>query len=117
MTGKTALILVDPYNEFLHPKGGMYGAVVETLTACNAIVHMQELHAFAKKEGIPVFYALHRQFEEGDLDNWLYPTATNDAIKQFQSFKKGSFGAEVYENLEPDIPSGDVVCQGHMNIR
>lgn len=114
---KTAVVLVDPYNDFLHEKGGMYGAVIETLKKTDAINHMLQLHSYAKQHGVPVFYALHRQFVEGDLDNWLYPTATNEAIKRFQSFKKGSFGAQVFPGLEPDVTTGDIICEGHMNIR
>lgn len=91
----------------------MYGAIVESLKEADSINHMR----YAKQHGVPVFYALHRQFIEGDLDNWLYPTATNEAIKKFQSFKKGSFGAEVYPGLEPNVATGDVTCEGHMNIR
>jgi hypothetical protein len=39
----TAIIITDPYNDFLHPKGKLNGMVAESLTEKNVLVHLKEL--------------------------------------------------------------------------
>ena len=46
---KTAVLLVDPYNEFLSEGGLLYPLSKETLEANNAISNMKELVSSARK--------------------------------------------------------------------
>ena len=116
-SSNTAIVFVDVYNDFLEPKGALHSSVKEALDYCDAVKHIKQIYDHARSKNIPIYYALHRHFEEGDMDNWKYTTATNDAIKKFQSFKKDSFGGSILAGLEPDLKKGDIIAEGHMNIR
>ncbi len=38
-------------------------------------------------------------------------------LKSTLAFEKGSWGAEIYEGLEPNLENGDVVVSKHWNSR
>ncbi|KII89337.1 hypothetical protein PLICRDRAFT_40992 [Plicaturopsis crispa FD-325 SS-3] len=115
MSQRTAIILVDPYNEFLHPQGKFYPRVSSSLNEVSTVSRIEALVAGARAAKIPIYYAMHRQTREGDYDGWLHPTTSNVRIKEHQAFALGSFGAEYYKGLEPDFSNGDVVATEHWN--
>lgn len=117
MSQRTAIILVDPYNEFLHPQGKFYPRVSSSLNEVSTVSRIETLVAGARAAKIPIYYAMHRQTREGDYDGWLHPTTSNVRIKEHQAFALGSFGAEYYKGLEPDFSNGDVVATEHWNSR
>lgn len=119
MSGKTAIILIDPYNDFLHASGKAYGPLAESLSSVGAVPNILALLAWARapENRIPVFYALHHQTTAEDYNGWLYPSKTNIMIKENKVFEKGSWGAAFYEGTEPNYGNGDVVATEHWNSR
>lgn len=115
--GDTAVILVDPYNEFLHPEGKVYELVRESLQASNAVEHMKQVVEAARAAHIPIYYALHQQYKEGNYDGWHRMNRSHVRNKEFKVFEEGSFGVKIYEGMEPDIKNGDVVVSKHWNSR
>lgn len=43
MTSKTAVILIDPFNEFPHPDGKLYHRVSSNLIETDTVAHLKEL--------------------------------------------------------------------------
>ncbi len=117
MPPSTAIVLVDPYNEFLHPRGKFYPRVQESLLATNTVQHIQELVAVARKSHIPIYYALHQQYHDGHYDGWKHMNPSLAGIRKGRLFEKGGFGARIYEGLEPRLENGDVVVSKHWNSR
>ncbi|UKZ74567.1 hypothetical protein TrVFT333_002237 [Trichoderma virens FT-333] len=89
----TAVLLIDPYNDFLHPDGKMYKAMSASLEATNTVKHILDLLAAARSNKIPVFYGLHQQYNA-------------------ESFY-GQLGAKIYEGMEPKPENGDLIFSKH----
>jgi nicotinamidase-related amidase len=117
MTVKTALVLIDVYNDFLEPKGKIYHRLSESLKESNSIEHIKEALQSARANGIPVYYSLHQQYRDGKLSGFRHSNTMMDTIQQAHPFEEGSWGAEVYEGLEPQVEKGDTVISKHWNQR
>ncbi|KAF9639967.1 isochorismatase hydrolase [Lasiodiplodia theobromae] len=106
----TAIVLVDPYNDFLHPDGKFYSRVSESLTATDTVTHMKELVSAARKANLPIYYVLHKTWKEGNYQGWRHMNTSTTRIDNMRAFEEGSWGAEIHEGLEPDVlGNGDVV--------
>lgn len=116
-TENTAIILIDPYNDFLHPNGKLTGMLAESLKETDTITHLKELVAAARAAHIPIYYGLHQQYHVGHFDGWKRMSETHLQIKTGKVFEEGSWGAELYEGLEPQPSNGDVVVSKHWNSR
>jgi len=55
----TALVLTDPQNDFLSPKGVTWGLVGKSVTANHTVENIERLLKTAKQAGIPVFVSPH----------------------------------------------------------
>ena len=85
---RTAILLVDPYNDFLSEGGLLYDRSRETLEANNAIENMKNLITAARAAGIKVIYVPHHQSREGDKIGWKFGRGTGGV------FKAGTWAAE-----------------------
>jgi len=57
--GDTALVVTDPQNDFLSPKGVAWGVVGESVTENNTVENLEKLFKAAKKNKLPVFVSPH----------------------------------------------------------
>jgi nicotinamidase-related amidase len=113
----TAVVLIDPYNDFLHQDGKLYPFVSESLKETETVKHIQELIDIARSLHIPIYYGLHQQYEDGVYDGWHHITASQLRNQKLRAYEKGSWGAEIYKGMEPDPKNGDVVASKHWNGR
>lgn len=113
----TAIIIIDPYNDFLHPEGKLNGLLATSLAAKNTITHLHELVAAARKHNIGIFYGLHQQLKPGFIAGWKHATPLQLNQKEHGAFAEGTWGVEIYEGLEPDVEKGDVVVSKHWSSR
>lgn len=117
MLEKTALVLIDVYNDFLHPNGKAAPALAASLENSKTIEHLKEaLHA-ARSAEIPVYYSLHQQYHDRKYAGFEHWNAMLRSIETSRSFEEGSWGARIFEGLEPDANNGDVVISKHWNQR
>jgi hypothetical protein len=56
---RTALVITDPQNDFLSPKGVAWGVVGENVTENGVVKHLEDLFKVADKTGLPVFISPH----------------------------------------------------------
>jgi nicotinamidase-related amidase len=117
MSPNTAVILVDPYNDFLHPDGKVYPRVQQSLETKHTVEHLARLVQQARIAKLPIYYALHQQCREDSMLGWKHMNSSLSAIKQNRVFEEGSWGAQVYSGLEPQSSNGDVVVSKHWNSR
>jgi nicotinamidase-related amidase len=117
-SAKTAIVLLDVYNEFLHPEGKINGVVSESMTTTNTISHLQDLVGIARKSRVPIYYALHQTWKEGNYDGWRHMIATTTGLGESRALEEGSWGAQIFPGLEPDVlKNKDVVVSKHWNSR
>jgi nicotinamidase-related amidase len=57
--GRTALVITDPQNDFLSPKGVTWGVVGESVTKNNTVENIDSLFEAAKANDMPVFISPH----------------------------------------------------------
>jgi nicotinamidase-related amidase len=108
----TAIVLIDPYNDFLHPEGKLTSALTD-LEEKQTIQHIKEVVAAARLHHIPIFYGLHQQWTPNHYHGWRHMTTSHVRQQKVRLFEEGSFGAQIYEGLEPDFTNGDVLVSRH----
>lgn len=113
----TAIILIDVYNDFIHPKGKMYGALEASLVERDTVKHIKELVAVARQHHVPIYYGLHQQYTPTAFGGWAHMQAVHKTQNESKGFEEGSFGAKILEGLEPDLGNGDVVFNKHWTSR
>src|SRR3954471_8145554 len=109
----TALLLIDPYNDFLHPDGKMYSALAASLDESNTIANIHKLLPSIRAQKIPVYYCLHQQYKPGFYSGWKHMSASHELQKENKVFEEGSWGVEILKGMEPDAENGDVVISKH----
>jgi nicotinamidase-related amidase len=117
MMEKTAILLIDPYNDFLHEQGKANALLRESLDKSETIPNLHKLLATARNHNLPVFYCMHQQTSEHFARDWRMMNSSLEAIKAGSLFEAGSTGAEYYEGMQPDPNNGDVVVSKHWNSR
>jgi nicotinamidase-related amidase len=107
----TALLVVDPYNDFISEGGKVWSRIRGVAEANNCVPHMlQVLHA-ARNAGLRVFYALHRRYRPGDYETWKYVAPIQKAAWERKAFEYGTWGGELRPGFEPQ-PS-EIVAMEH----
>jgi nicotinamidase-related amidase len=68
----TALLVVDPYNDFISEGGKLWDRLKGVAEANQCVAHMVQVLNAARKAGLRVFYALHHRYRPGDYETWKY---------------------------------------------
>jgi ureidoacrylate peracid hydrolase len=107
----TALLIIDPYNDFISEGGKIWDRLKAVAEANRCVPHMLEVLDAARKAGLRVFYALHRRYRPGDYESWKYIAPIQRAAWSSKAFEYGTWGGEVRREFEPQ--PGDVVALEH----
>lgn len=107
----TAILLVDPYNDFLSEGGMLWPMVKQEAEGANMLDHLRTIVASARKRGIKIFFVPHHRSEPGDIAGWLHPTPVQQQTSLHQTFAKGSWGGTFHDDFQPQ--PGDVVVHEH----
>jgi nicotinamidase-related amidase len=107
---QTALLLVDPYNDFLS-EGGKVWPMVEVAERVGLLDNLRTITQAVRTAGIRVFIVPHRRWQPGDYESWSHPNPTQRAIMQRHTFAKGEWGGEWHPDFAPQ--EGDVVVLEH----
>jgi ureidoacrylate peracid hydrolase len=107
----TALLVIDPYNDFISEGGKIWDRLKAVAEANHCIPNMLQVLGAARKAGLRAFYALHHRYRPGDYETWKYVAPIQRAAWTRKSFEYGTWGAEIRAGFEPQ--PGDVVAQEH----
>jgi ureidoacrylate peracid hydrolase len=97
----TALIVIDPYNDFISEGGKLWDKLRSVAEANNCVPHMLQVLTAARKAGLRVLYALHRRYRPGDFETWKYIAPTQKRAWMRKSFEYGSWGGEIRSEFAP----------------
>lgn len=106
-----ALLVIDPYNDFISEGGKLWPRIKNVAGANNCVPHMSQVVAAARKAGIRIFYAMHHRYRLGDYETWKYIAPIQKAAWNSKVFEEGTWGSEIRSGFEPE--PGDVVAQEH----
>jgi ureidoacrylate peracid hydrolase len=107
----TALLVIDPYNDFISEGGKIWDRIKNVAETTNTVPHMSQLVAAARQAGLRVFYALHRRYRPGDYESWKYIAPIQRAALSRKTFEYGTWGGEIRTEFTPQ--PGDIVAQEH----
>ena len=107
----TALLVIDPYNDFVSEGGKIWGRLKGVAEANNCVPHMLEVLNAARKANLRVFYALHRRYRPGDYETWKYIAPVQKAAWMHKAFEYGTWGGEIRPEFEPK--PADIVALEH----
>jgi ureidoacrylate peracid hydrolase len=107
----TALLVIDPYNDFISEGGKVWDRLKGVAEANRCIPHMLQVLNAARNAELLVFYALHRRYRPGDYETWKYIAPVQKAAWLRKSFEYGRWGGEIRREFEPQ--PGDIVALEH----
>jgi len=107
----TALLVIDPYNDFISEGGKVWDRLKAVAAANGCVPHMLQVLNAARKAGLRVFYAPHRRYRPGDYETWKYIAPIQKAGWSHKTFEYGTWGGEFRSEFVPQ--SGDIVALEH----
>lgn len=107
----TALLVIDPYNDFISEGGKVWNRIRAVAEANGCVAHMQQILQAARKASLPVFYAMHHRYRPGDYESWDFVAPVQRAAWRNQTFAHGTWGGEFRSEFAP-LP-GEMVAQEH----
>ncbi len=108
----TALLVIDPVNDFLSEGGAAWEMTKSTVEANDVVPNLKRAIAGARQRGIPVLYGPMAYTEEDYADHELHRrSGINRLMFEHKMFLAGSWGADFHPELRPD--DGDIVLLPH----
>ena len=107
----TALLVIDPYNDFISEGGKLWNRVKAVAEANSCVPNMLRVLNTARKARLPVFYALHHRYRTGDYETWKYIAPVQKAAWEHKSFEDGTWGGTIRSEFSPQ--TGDIVALEH----
>jgi len=107
----TALLVIDPYNDFISEGGKLWDRLKAVAEANNCVPNMLQVLNAARKAGLRVFYALHHRYRPGDYETWKYIAPVQNRAWLHKTFEYGSWGGEIRGEFAPQ--ASDIVALEH----
>jgi len=119
--GRTAVVIVDPQNDFLHPNGVAWGACGESVTENNTVANLKSLMETAVNLGLQLVVSPHYYYPTDH--GWKFEGALEKLMHDIHMFdRKGALnldgfqgsGADWVEEFKPFInDEHTIICSPH----
>lgn len=107
----TALLVIDPYNDFISEGGKVWNRLKTIAEANSCVPNMLQVLQAARQAGLRVFFAPHRRYRPGDYETWKYTAPVQKAAWSRKTFEYGTWGGEFRSEFAP-LP-GEIVAFEH----
>ena len=107
----TALLVIDPYNDFISEGGKVWDRLRGVVEANGCVPNMLQVLNAARRAELRVFYALHHRYRPGDYETWKSIAPTQKAAWLHKTFENGTWGGEIRREFAPQ--PGDILAQEH----
>lgn len=97
----TALLVIDPYNDFISEGGKLWGRIRAVAEANGCVPHMLQVLNAAREAKLRVFYAMHHRYRPGDYETWKNIAPVQKAAWKNKTFEFGTWGGEMHPGFEP----------------
>lgn len=109
---RTALLVIDPVNDFLSEGGAAWEMTKSTVKKNDVVAQLRRLIAGAREAGVPVLFGPMAYTEEDYTDHQLQRrSGINRLMFENRMFLAGSWGADFHPELQP--VEGEVILQPH----
>ena len=109
----TALLIIDPQNDFLSEKGAVWDLIGSEVQKYNVVEKLKQLREMAKKVGMQVFYSPH-YYTENEYATWQHLNFVDKVMFERKMFNQGSWGADFHPDLKPD--ENTIVLSPHKGL-
>ncbi|MGU3293200.1 isochorismatase family cysteine hydrolase [Williamsia sp. M5A3_1d] len=107
----TALLVVDPYNDFMSEGGKLYDLTKKTADSVGFYDNMRSLLPAVRAAGLPVVVVPHHRARPDDFDKWTNVNPFQQMSKTTKGFEAGTWGGEFNQEFGPQ--PGDIVVHEH----
>jgi nicotinamidase-related amidase len=107
----TAILLVDPYNDFISEGGKLWPRVQAVAEQVRLLDHLREVVASARAKSIQVVFVPHHRWTPGDYEGFQNATPYQLGSAHAQVFAKDTWGGTFHDDFQPQ--PGDVVALEH----
>ncbi|OCP36150.1 isochorismatase family cysteine hydrolase [Ensifer sp. LC163] len=108
---RTAYLLVDPFNDFLHEDGKVFPLLKPVAEEVGLLDNLRRLDRAVRAAGVQVAIVPHRRWEPGDYESWDHPSPTQRKIMDRHHFARGEWGGEFHPDFAPK--PGDIIASEH----
>lgn len=108
---RTAILMIDPYNDFLSEGGKLWPLLKDAAAEIGLIDNLRRVTAGAREVGIRIIWVPHRRWREGDYDGWNFLSPSQMNARKNQFFAAGTWGGEWHPDFAPS--PGDIVAKEH----
>jgi nicotinamidase-related amidase len=108
---RTAVLLVDPYNDFLSEGGQIWPRLESVAEEVGLLDNLRSVITSAREAGVQVVFVPHHRWEPGDYETWDHLASGQRYQKEHHNFARGSWGGEFHPDFRPQ--PGDIVAQEH----
>ena len=108
---RTALLMIDPLNDFLCEGGKLWPYLKPMAEEVNLVANQKRALLGARAAGVRVIYVPHRRTEPGDFENFLFLNPTHAASIPLRPFARGEWGGDWHPELAP--APGEIVVYEH----
>jgi nicotinamidase-related amidase len=84
----TALLLIDPYNDFLSAGGKLWPRAKPIADEVGLLDNLSTIMRAAREAGLGIFFVPHRRWEPGQYDGWKNLTPYQQAETRTKSSRK-----------------------------
>ncbi len=110
--GQTALLVIDPVNDFLSEGGAAWELTKSTVKKNDVVGSLRRVIEGTRAHGVPVVYGPMAYTAEDYEQHELHRrSGINRIMFEKKMFLAGTWGAEVHEELTPE--PGDIILQPH----
>lgn len=111
ISNQTALLIVDPYNDFMTEGGKLFELIRPTAEASGMYDNLRRIIPAVRAAGVQIFVLPHHRSVPSDFSMWRHTNPFQLGGVPLQAFAKGSWGGEF--NAEFGPKNGDIVVKEH----
>lgn len=110
---RTAIIVLDPQNDFFTPQGKLYNAMESVLTKYQIVANINKVLEAGRNAGATIIL-VPLSFEAGCPEAGSEPYGIMKPIAESKSFIRGTWGAELAESLSTSADD-IIIAKNHIS--
>jgi ureidoacrylate peracid hydrolase len=112
---RTALLVIDPVNDFLSEGGAGWDMAKSTVKKHDVVGHLRQAIQGARDRGVPVLFApMAYTAEDYENEELQRRSGINRLMFEQRMFLAGSWGADFHPDLQP--MDGEVIVKPHKGV-